>query len=245
MVDSGFVYPAESAALDEVILEAHVAGLVPNTLHFYRRSVPTVSVGYFQRVHETLDLEECARRGVAVIRRKSGGSSIYTDQGQLIYALVVGERDVSFDRAESFKKICGVLVDALKGVGADAQYRPINDIEIGGKKISGNAQLRRKGSLLQHGTLIVESDLDAMDAILKIDPSKSAKIARPSDRVTSLTSALGRAVSFDALKDSIVNRMEAAFGSTLDSGPLIDWEKGFLLKIVRERYSKDDWNLKF
>src|SRR3990170_1419224 len=112
LVDSGLVPPAESAALDEAILEAHVQGAVPGTLHFYRRSLPTVSIGYFQKVADSVDLPECQRRGVSIVRRKSGGSSIYTDSGQLIYGLIIDGCDVPKDES-AFCVICEALSRAL------------------------------------------------------------------------------------------------------------------------------------
>src|SRR4030066_2309344 len=113
LVDSGLVPPPESVALDEAILEAPMPGLVPDSLHFYRRSTPMTSGGYFQRIEESVDLEECRRRGIAIVRRKSGGSSIYTDQGQLIYGLVLHEQEVSKDRADTFKVICCAFPDTF------------------------------------------------------------------------------------------------------------------------------------
>ena len=245
MVDSGLVRPAESAALDEAILAAHIEGLAPNTIHFYRRSMPTVSVGYFQRIEESLDLGECKRRGVAIVRRKSGGSSIYTDQGQLIYGLVVNESDVPKDRAESFRVICSAIASALSSFGLEARYRPMNDVEVGGKKVSGNAQLRRKGSVLQHGTVIVETDLEAMDAVLRIDAAKSRGVFRPSDRVTSLSNLLGKKVSIESVRVRMAEQIERTFGADIEPGSLSEWECAQVAWLVEQRYSRDSWNLKF
>ena len=240
LVDSGFVPPPESAALDEAILEAHIEGRVPNTLHFYGRSVPTISVGYFQRVSESLDLEEVRRRGVAIVRRKSGGSSIYTDQGQLIFGIVLHEEDVPEDRMESFRVICSALAAALSSLGVDARYRPMNDIEVAGRKVSGSAQLRRKGSVLQHGTVIVDADLSVMDAVLK---SKGA--VRPSDRVTSLTSLLGKKIPLASVKDAIAKNLGSAFGVSIVPSTLTEWERARVVRLVEERYSRDEWNMRF
>ena len=245
LLDSGFVDPAESAALDEAILEAHIARKAPDTLHFYVRKSPTVSVGYFQKISESLDLDECRRRGVAIVRRKSGGSSIYTDRGQLIYGLVVSEDELPKDRAESFKQVCTAIARAIGSFGVDAIYRPMNDVEVGGRKISGNAQLRRKGSLLQHGTVVVDTDLVAVDAILKLDRSKSPSNARPSDRMTTLTKLLGGTPGIDAVKDRLAREISSLFTAELRSGRLTVFEKEIVRRLVRERYSRDEWNFRF
>jgi lipoate-protein ligase A len=245
LVDSDLVSPAVSAALDEAILEAHIAGKVPNTLHFYRRGVPTISIGYFQKVSESVDMAECERRGIALIRRKSGGASIYTDAGQLIYGLVVHEDDLPSERGESFRMICKAIAEALDAFGLDAVYRPTNDVEVDGMKVSGNAQLRRKGSVLQHGTIVVDTDMRQMDAVLKVPNLGQGVKVRPSDRVTTIAALLGSAPDMELVKGSLVFAFGAAFGVEFVATPLSKVEDALVEKLVRERYSRKDWNLKF
>jgi len=245
LVDSGLVSPPVSAALDEAILEAHIAGKVPNTLHFYRRDRPTISLGYFQKVAESVDIAECGRRNVALVRRKSGGSSIYTDSGQLIYGLVVHEDDLPHDRGESFRMICTAIANALGSFGVDAVYRPMNDVEVGGMKISGNAQLRRKGSVLQHGTVVVDTDLEQMDCVLRALKTAPGIGVRPSERVTTLASLLGTAPDMELVKKAFISTCEDAFKVRFAPKQLSKIEDAFVRKLVRERYSKKEWNLKF
>ena len=244
-MDSGLVPTAESAALDEAILEAHISGEVPNTLHFYRRAAPTVSIGYFQKVGESVDLPECERRGVAIVRRKSGGSSIYTDSGQLIYGLVLRDKELPADRTDSFCVICSALAEAIRGFGIDARFRPLNDIEVGGRKISGNAQLRRKGSVLQHGTVIVDTDLEAMDAVLKVVRSSREGVVKPSDRVVTMSSLLGSAPDMDEVKGRIADAVAAKFKVRLDGKRLSALEKDSASRLVEEYYGKNEWNRRF
>ncbi len=244
LVDSGIVKPAESAALDEAILEAHVQGEVPGTLHFYRRSVPTVSIGYFQKVSDSIDLLECQRWGVSVVRRKSGGSSIYTDSGQLIYGLVVDGCDVPDDKS-AFCTICEAIARAISSFGVDARYRPPNDVEVAGRKLSGNAQLIRKGSLLQHGTVIVDTDIAIMDAVLKSSPGKDKGVTKPSDRVTTLKSLLGHAPYMGTVKDRIAGEISKSLDAEFVEAEMTSDERDHVKKLVAERYSRDEWNMKF
>jgi len=244
LVDSGVVGPDESAALDEAILECHSSGEAPSTLHFYRRSSPTVSIGYFQRVSETVDMGECERLGVALIRRRSGGSSIYTDSGQLIFGLVVGASDLPKGRGESFRLICSAVARGLAPLGVDARYRPVNDIEVGGRKVSGSAQLVSRGSVLHHGTVLVDTSLQNMDAVLRLDPGKHPQLARPSDRMTTLSSILGSAPDMDAVKAGIAREISAAFTCEFERAPLSSGEQDLVRKLVHERYGRKDWNFR-
>jgi lipoate-protein ligase A len=245
LIDSGFVPPPLSAAIDEAILEAHIDGEVPNTLHFYRRSVPTISVGYFQKIAETVDVGECRRRGVSIVRRMSGGSSIYTDQGQLIYGLVVHDADLPGTREDSFMIVCTALAQAISSFGVKAEHRPVNDVEVDGKKVSGNAQLRRRGSVLQHGTVLVDTDLGAMDAVLKVSPSNRRGVSMPSQRVTTLASLLGTAPDMDTLKSRLTAGLARAFGAEFVRGNLSEREVALVTRLVEERYGRRDWNMKF
>lgn len=238
LIDSGQVQPPESAAIDDAILTCHAEGVVPNTLHFYARSRPTVSIGYFQKAAEALDLEECQRRDVAIVRRRSGGSAIYTDSGQLVFAVVAPRDEVSGEGANPFARVCGAVADALRSFGLDAEHRPMNDVEVGGRKVSGSAQLRRHGSVLHHGTVIVNSDIEAMDAVLK-----GAK-PRPSERVTTLTNLLPEPPRLDDLKSAIASAVGAAFGVEFDDGTLVEREQELIAAAVRECYSRREWNLR-
>jgi lipoate-protein ligase A len=244
LIDSDLVPPAVSAALDEAMLESHIAGASPNTLHFYRRSVPTVSVGYFQKVAETLDLDECRKRGVSIVRRMSGGSSIYTDQGQLIYGLVVRESDIPGPRNESFSRVCGAIASAIGSFGLEAVHRPVNDVEVGGKKVSGSAQLRRKGSILQHGTVIVDTDLGAMDALLRPARSGKAPGKRPSERVATLSGLKGQSVDIGSVKDRLAEELARTFDVGFEKGALTPKELETVARLVSERYGKREWNMR-
>lgn len=239
MVDSGSLPPPESAAVDEAILEAHAAGEVPCTLHFYVRSSPTVSLGYSQRVSESVDLDACRRLGVSVIRRGSGGGSIYTDRGQLIYALVVGAEALPKSLDASFAVVCGAVADALSSIGVDAMQRPVNDVEVGGKKVSGSAQHRRRRSVLQHGTVLVDTDMGLMDLVLVGGQGR-----RPSERVTNLSSLMGRTIDMDVLKARLRDAFSSSFGTRFEPGTLTQREKSTVKHLVTERYSRDEWNLR-
>ncbi|HIH01836.1 TPA: lipoate--protein ligase family protein [Thermoplasmata archaeon] len=235
LVDSGPLPTAESAAADEAILGAHAEGVVPDTLHFYTRSEPTISIGYFQRVSEAVDLDECARRGVRLVRRRSGGSTIFTDSGQMIYAVVMPASAIGSGEA-SFGAVCGPIARALGRFGADARHRPVNDIEIGGRKVSGSAQLRSRGSVLQHGTVLIDTDIEAMDAVLK------GGSVRPSERITDLAAVLDDPPSMDEVKAAVTDEIARSFGISFEKGSLTEIERHRIAELVSSRYGSDDWN---
>ncbi len=237
-MDSGPLSPARSVAVDEAILEGHGEGSSPDTVHFYTRSEPVVSIGRFQRVAEAVDLEECARRGVAVVRRRSGGGTIFTDGAQLIFAIVASESVLGSAPADSFRSICEVVAKSLRGLGAEAEYRPMNDVEVGGRKVSGSAQLRRHGSVLHHGTVIVDTDMETMDAVL------TGTHTRPSARVVRLSDLLHPTPSMDDVKYSLVTGFEALFNARFERSQLTKSEEAMVTDYVATCYGNDSWNLK-
>jgi lipoate-protein ligase A len=238
LVDSGLVDPPTSAAIDEAILDSHSRGSSPDTLHYYLRSSPTVSVGYFQKVRESVDLDACRRLGVSVVRRGSGGSSIYTDRGQLIYAIVLGEDALPPTPDESFGLVCGSIARALSTFGVEARHRPVNDVEVAGRKVSGSAQLRRRGSVLVHGTVIVDTALSVMDAVLR---PKDGLV--PSERVANLAALVGAPVPMDEVKSRLTYSLSEALDGTAAPGALTSSEEDMVDALVRERYSRDEWNM--
>lgn len=221
------------------MLEAHSAGEVPATLHFYVRSSPTVSIGYSQRVSGSVDLDACRRLGVSIVRRGSGGGSIYTDHGQLIYALVVGAEALPRALEPSFAVICGAVARALSSFGLDARHRPVNDVEVGGRKVSGSAQHRRAGSVLHHGTVLVDTATDTMDAVLLAGPGR-----RPSERVANLSMLLGRAPEMAVVRERLADAFSSSFGVRFEKGALTGPERARVGRLVAERYSRDEWNLR-
>ncbi|PUA32090.1 MAG: hypothetical protein B9J98_04370 [Candidatus Terraquivivens tikiterensis] len=132
-------------ALDDAILECKADGLVPDTVRFLRFSPPAVLVGYHQDVEQEVRLEYAREKGIEVNRRITGGGAIYFDSSAVGWEVIASKRSLCGDYSLEwvFKKMCECVVNALKVFGLDARFRPRNDIEIGGRKISGTGGVER------------------------------------------------------------------------------------------------------
>jgi lipoate-protein ligase A len=234
VIDLGRMSPALTAAVDEAILSSRAAGSVGNTLSFYSRDRPTVSLGYFEKASECIDLALCQELGISIVRRMSGGSAIYTDPGQIIYTLTLGDRLVPENPKESYPLICAGVVNALRGLGIVAEHKPLNDVVVDDRKISGSAQTRRAGVVLQHGTVIVDSDLDTMMRVILPRPGKP----RSKQGMTSVSLELGRTVGPDEIKKALVAGFEKAFGITTYRSSLTTAEQEMARKLSDEKYGK-------
>ena len=235
-------------AIDEALAFARRKGESPNTIRLYRWNPSAVSVGYFQSTRNEVDLEACGRLGVDVIRRITGGGTVFHDyEGEITYSLVAPDDDPKIPRdiLSSYSLICKGVVEGLGNLGLKAEFKPINDIISGGKKISGNAQTRRYRSVLQHGTILVDCDVRKMFTVLKVSETKISDkmIEVVEERVTSIRRELGRDVSFGEARDALVSGFEEALDIHLETGKLTAHEQELSEKF-REKYRSSEWIFK-
>lgn len=227
-------------AIDEAVTESVGNGELP-TIRFYGWKPSAVSIGYFQSLEKEVDLDKCASLGIDFIRRRTGGGAVYHDNyGEITYS-VIGKKELfPKDIIESYKIICGWICDSLSLINITSEFKPINDIISNGKKISGNAQTRRNGVLLQHGTLLYDVDVDKMFSLLKVpdEKIKDKLIATVKERVTSVkqqTSAT-RDEAYKALLDGFTK------GKEFETGSLTEDELNRAKQLVEERYKTKEWN---
>lgn len=118
----------------------------------------TIVVGNFQNIHEEVDVAYATSHGIDIVRRLSGGGTVYQDGGSIQYAFIgEGEREINF------KKYLEPVIASLHRLGIDAEADGRNDICVGGRKVSGNAQYRVGDVIIHHGTLLFSADLDEME----------------------------------------------------------------------------------
>jgi lipoate-protein ligase A len=249
LLDTGLNDAFYNMALDEAIAIARSRSIVPNTIRFFRWEPSAVSIGYFQSMEEEVDIEACNRMGVDYVRRRTGGGAVYHDRdGELTYSLIVGEDHplISRDFQKTYEILCSGLVRGLRLLGVPAEFKPINDIVVGGKKISGNAQTRSVGVVHQHGTILRDVNPKLMFTVLKVPGEKirDKMIKSAEERVTSIKRFLGRDVSFEELKNALIRGFEEAFNIKLIPGEVTVFEEELALKLKVEKYSTREWNFK-
>ncbi|MHA1939300.1 MAG: lipoate--protein ligase family protein, partial [Candidatus Thorarchaeota archaeon] len=212
-------------AIDESIMLEMKGGHVPPTLRLYRWNPSTVSIGTFQGMTEEVDLDFCRSRDIDYIRRITGGGAVYHDyEGEITYSIILpkGHRLAPDDILDSYRLLCGGVVKGLEHLGIDAEFKPINDVIAGGKKVSGNAQTRRHSCVLQHGTTLLDLDVETMFSVLKVPQEKISDkmIEDVKERVTSVRELLDREVSFDELREALEVGFAKALGVELIRGNL-------------------------
>jgi len=232
-----------SMAMDEALLKLNSEGKSPNTVRFWRWLPSTVSIGCFQSAELEVDFGVAKKYGVEVVRRITGGGAVFHDhEGELTYSVVCGQDRMPDDIIESYKLICGGLIDGFRRLGLQAEFKPINDVQVDGKKISGSAQTRRWGSVLQHGTVLVDPDVRLMFELLKVSPEKISDkfISSVYERVTTIVLELGRKPGFDEVRVAMRDGFADALGVKLVEGELTQ-EELKLADMLKPKYSSEEW----
>ena len=168
------------------------------------KNAPCVVVGRYQNICGEVQVSALRRAGIPVLRRISGGGTVYHDPGNLNYSLMLPQQDMDYERC------LRPVIDALNAIGVPAKRNRSCDIAIGGQKISGSAQWASHGRLLHHGTLLFDSDLRALDAITtrhKSDSFNSKGTASAICTVTNIRDHLASFMDMDAFSAALLDQM--------------------------------------
>jgi len=245
LLQTGFNTAYANMAIDRAVLVANSEGKVPPTVRFYGWVPPAISIGYFQSLTDEIDLDTCKKLGVNYVRRITGGGAVFHDK-ELTYSIVIPEShpEISKNIMNSYGRICGAVMKGLQHLGIESEYVPINDIITGGRKISGNAQTRKLETVLQHGTVLMDVDVDKMFSLLKVpnEKIKDKLIADVKQRVTSIKHLLGKEVSFKEVAEAMKMGFEEEFHVELIEGKLSKEELALARKFEKECFSAKDWN---
>jgi lipoate-protein ligase A len=238
LIDFGLVDIRDMMAMDEAILK----GDEVNTFFFWTPK-KSIILGFFQKAEVELNLPQCM--DYIITRRISGGGIAFSDDRcrQINYG-VVGSIDndrFPLDIIESYKQVCGILIDTLIHYGMNAAFRPINDVTVDNKKISGNAQTRWEGKLLQNGTLLLDFDIEEMLRISNIPKEKfmDKKIASVREGMTWIDRELGKLLDMEEVKDVMKQKFEGRFHVRLKPGTLSRYERELTEKLVPKYYSPE------
>lgn len=236
ILDYSFPSPQENLACDEAILEACENGEIQSeVLRFWESWQYFVALGYTGKVLEETDVRECQKLGIPVLRRTSGGGTVLQGPGCLNYGLVLrieGSSVAGITQTNRFvmERNAQALTEVLRRLVALQGH---TDLTLDNKKFSGNAQRRKQKFLLFHGTFLLDFDLPLIPQALRSPPVQPAYRAGRAhqDFVTNLN------VPHEAVKAALI---EAWQGNGVLPPPLTRMEK-----LIREKYARDEWNLRF
>lgn len=242
LLDAGLQHPAMQMAIDEVVARQVGEGTRGPTLRVWEWASNAVIIGSFQSLSNEVDLEAAARHGATVVRRISGGGAMFVEPGNTItYSLYVpGTLVEGLSFADSYAFLDAWVIRALRELGVEATYVPLNDIASPLGKIGGAAQKRlASGVVLHHVTMSYDMDAAKMLDILRIGREKLSDKGHVSagKRVDPIRSQTG--MSRDDVIAAMLAHFEASYGLTttqIDAGTLAEAEH-----LARTKYEDDTW----
>jgi lipoate---protein ligase len=193
VIDTGIRGGRANVAFDQALIDAHRGGHIPDTIRFLRFR-PSALVGIHQILSHEVRLEHCKTQGIEIARRITGGGGVYLDEGQIGWELVFARSRLGFsDLGQATRRICESLALGLNKLGVPASYRPRNDIEVDGRKISGTGGFFDGDTLFYQGTLLIDFDPKEMIAALKVPMEKLAKrhLTSVCQRIVTMREILG------------------------------------------------------
>jgi len=240
IIGEGNVY--WNMALDEAILLLREEDKIENTLRLYVFNPSGVTFGYFQKIFESINIDFLKKNNIGFTRRITGGGAVYHDaNGEITYSIIADIKFFPTDIVESFRKICSGLIETIKMFGLNAEFKPINDIIVNGRKVSGSAQTRKRKTLLQHGTLMYNTNLDILARSLIVSKEKliAHGVKTIYERVTTISRELGYKVSKENVIETMVKGFEKALKINLYRDNLSKNEKELAKKLLSKYMSKE------
>lgn len=243
VINEGKHSEAMHHAIDEVLTERVNEGDSRPTLRFWYRRNPSVPIGRFQAFEDEVEHDYAREKDIEVVRRVTGGGAMFCEPGNVItYSIYLPKEMVSSSVEESYRELDEFAVEALKDLGVDASYQPLNDIEHLDGKLGGAAQLRKDNAVLHHTTISYDLDIEEMLKVLRIGKEKvSDKAVKSAEqRVSRITDHT------ESDRETVIQALIQKFTENkgFEERALTDEEISEAEELAEEKFSASDWNRK-
>lgn len=244
VIDTGIRPCREQMAFDQALIEEHKAGNIPDTIRFLQFP-PSVLVGRHQDLSHELNIEACREAGVGIGRRITGGGALYLDEGQFGWELVFHRDTLGLTNlGELASAICESAAAGLSKLGIDVRYRPRNDLEVDGRKISGTGGFFDGSTIFYQGTTLVDMDAQKMASLLNIPAAKLAKRGQTSgaQRVVTLRELFnGTPPPISEVKQAILEGFSEKLGISAQEGAITEGEEATAKLLFDEEIGTDEF----
>jgi lipoate-protein ligase A len=232
----------ESTALDQALIDARQENKIPDTLRFIRFT-PSALIGVHQYLSHEIKRDYCRAHGIEVGRRITGGGGLYLDEGQIGWELVFERATFGpLDLGEVTRRVCEAFALGLNKLGVPARYRPRNDIEVDGRKISGTGGFFDGNLIFYQGTLLIDFDASKIAACLNVPAEKLAKrdLDSAAKRVITMREVLGeRLPDLKTIYDGLLAGFAEGLGIAPQWSVITPYEKELAERLYREEIGTD------
>lgn len=244
IIDTGVREGRANIAFDAALIEECQAKRVADTIRFLRFP-PTALIGRHQDLSREINLDYCRANGVGTVRRITGGGAIYLDEGQLGWELVFHRNALGVAALPDItREICTAAAAGLSALGIDARFRPRNDIEVDGRKISGTGGFFDGDVLIYQGTVLVDMDPLRMVNVLNVPESKLAKrgLDSAAGRVVTLKELLGDHLpQLETIKEALVEAFTQHLGIRAAPGEITEHEEQLAKKYFADEIGTEEF----
>jgi len=244
VLDTGVLEGRLNIAIGQAIVEARQQDRVPDTLRFLRFP-PTALVGRHQALGQEIDLDYCRLNDIGVARRITGGGAIFMEPGLLGWELAFHRKTLGVrSLADLTREICEAAADGVSRLGVNARFRPRNDIEVEGRKISGTGGFFDGDTLFYQGTVLVDMDPGVMVSALRVPQAKLAKrqLDSAEQRVVTLRELLGEDTpALPQIQAAMSDAFSERFGLELVKAELSDRERSEAEILYREEIGTEEF----
>ena len=248
-VNNGFF----NMALDEAVLQNAIEKGSSNTLRFYKWKPSTASIGSNQSLSSEINRAFARENKIDIVRRVTGGGAVFHDENrEITYSIICSKKSLENLGAkkviEQFECITQAIIKGLSIFGLEMEKGLIHcpSISLNGKKFSGNAQFRKKGYILQHGTILLELEPDLMYSILKAPENitKSRMVRSVRAKCIGIKNYI-KNYNEKNLVNSLKRGFEISLGIEFKEGPFSATEIKLAERLVKEKYNNMDWLKKY
>jgi lipoate-protein ligase A len=244
IIDTGVREGRANIAFDAALIEERQAGNVPDTIRFLSFP-PTALIGRHQDLSREIDLDYCAKHNIGTVRRITGGGAIYLDEGQLGWELVFDRSSLGIAALPDVaREICNAAAAGLQALGVDAKFRPRNDIEVDGRKISGTGGFYDGDVLIYQGTVLVDLNPQRMVNALHVPEGKLAKRSLDSaaQRVVTLKELLGpQTPDLELINIAMIKGFKDVLGIEAEFGEITGREEQLAKEHFDEEIGTDEF----
>ena len=244
VIDTGVREGRANIAFDPALIELRQQERVPDTIRFMRFP-PTALIGRHQDLSREINIDYCISDGVGIVRRVTGGGAIYLDEGQLGWELVFHRASLGIaNLMDVAAAICNAAAAGLRELGVHATFRPRNDIEVDGRKISGTGGFFDGDILIYQGTVLVDMNPAQMVRALNIPAAKVARhdLDTAEQRVVTLKQLLGDDLpDIATIQAALINGFTRTLGITAEPGEITAAEEALAQQYFDEEIGSDEF----